>query len=445
MQGLRLIWSSTQSQRDLGLQVPINFVTNPGVSLSAACFAGLTYEDDSSGDCLSNLLAVGFRRFDLDLYWDEHRLVWSFCPVSLSSTATTGVSSDLPSSSSSTIASLASDAVATTTLAAEQIEQANSVLVSSVSGTASPTSLGTTLPVVSVIPSSGNEPLLSIGPFSCTTTINLSTFTSQILDYIIKTQNTIEAHLLYVNINIHAAASASAPTSPAPSPTILPSPSDLIGAIFAANLSAYMYTPSNLMSERNDLNGSWYTVIERYRPIDDYYTTTKTSTGIVQTEDGWPSESYIEFSKSKRLILGWGAVDPQMASYNFSGDSSNIFPQNYVQNERLDVGLTAGALSNNCISDNANSSWSAVSNVSNFDFATMATSNLDPTLNLTTNLTDCGFSTILNFTLLDVTADKNYVPYQNYSYRYVRKNGCFLHQVKARRLMCLLCGFISYV
>lgn len=178
------------------------------------------------------------------------------------------------------------------------------------------------------------------------------------------------------------------------------------------------------MSDRKDLNGSWYTVIERYRPIADYYTTTKTSTGIVQTEDGWPSESYIEFSKSKRLLLGWGAVDPQMAAYNFSGDSSNIFPQNYIQDDYMNISLTAGTLSNNCISENTNSSWSTVSNVSGFDFATAATSSLDPTLNLTTNLTDCGFSSILNVTLLDVTADQNYVPYQNYSYRYVRRSLC---------------------
>lgn len=60
-----------QSQRDLGLRVPINFITVPGVSLTAACFSTLRFEDDNSGDCLSNLLAVGFRRLEIDLYWDQ--------------------------------------------------------------------------------------------------------------------------------------------------------------------------------------------------------------------------------------------------------------------------------------------------------------------------------------------------------------------------------------
>jgi hypothetical protein len=53
------------------LRVPINFVTTPGVSLTAACFPHLRYKDDELGDCLSNLLAVAFRRFEIDLYWGK--------------------------------------------------------------------------------------------------------------------------------------------------------------------------------------------------------------------------------------------------------------------------------------------------------------------------------------------------------------------------------------
>ena len=67
---LLAITNVMQSQRDLGLRVPINFVTVPGVSFSAACFPTLDFEDHNSGDCLSNLLALGFRRFEIDLYWD---------------------------------------------------------------------------------------------------------------------------------------------------------------------------------------------------------------------------------------------------------------------------------------------------------------------------------------------------------------------------------------
>jgi len=54
-------------------KVPINFVTVPGVSFSAACFPAMRFEDHNSGECLSNLLAVGFRRFEIDLYWGRYR------------------------------------------------------------------------------------------------------------------------------------------------------------------------------------------------------------------------------------------------------------------------------------------------------------------------------------------------------------------------------------
>lgn len=55
------------SQRDLSLSIPINFMTIPGVSLSAACFGDRVIGEGELARCFSNLLAVGFRRFELDL------------------------------------------------------------------------------------------------------------------------------------------------------------------------------------------------------------------------------------------------------------------------------------------------------------------------------------------------------------------------------------------
>ena len=55
------------SQRDLSLLIPINFMTVPGVSLSAACFGNRVIAEGGLARCLSNLLAIGFRRFELDL------------------------------------------------------------------------------------------------------------------------------------------------------------------------------------------------------------------------------------------------------------------------------------------------------------------------------------------------------------------------------------------
>jgi hypothetical protein len=252
---------------------------------------------------LSDLLAVGFRRLEIDLYWDQGRRVWSFCPVAIPSTIKIAApeATETPSFSSSTVQALTSAAIATPTahaavsarqLSVGSVSESSTALSASQSPDLSsnpiqtsspfanlnssstlPSSLGADSPPISIIPDSDNNPLVSIGPYICTTTINLSTFTSQLLSYIQDTQNTLQAHLMYVIINIHAAASDSAPSSPAPSPTILPQPSNLLGSLFAANVSSYLYTPTNLRTDRANLNGTWYTVDSLYRPVDGYYVT----------------------------------------------------------------------------------------------------------------------------------------------------------------------------
>ncbi|KIN08239.1 hypothetical protein OIDMADRAFT_152418 [Oidiodendron maius Zn] len=343
------------SQRDVGLQVPINFVTTPGISFTAACFAHLRYEDDDSGDCLSNLLAVGIRRFEIDLFWDQGRQVWSFCPVA--------IPTSIP---------IAARALTAITLNGN--------------GTHSPMASGATL--ISPMP------------------------------------NTVGANLLYVTINVHAAADTSFPLLPAPMPSAFPQPPNLLSTLFSDSLSAYIYTPSELASNRMDINGSWYTVPEEFRPIQAFYSTQLDENDIASTEDGWPTEGYIEFTQSKRLLLGFGTVDPQMSRYNITGDHNTIFPTGYIQNGQRDINATSsGQLTQGCYflnnTDNlskTNSSWAIGSNIAGFDYPTSPSSDLTPFLNLTSNLTTCGISSFLNATLLNYTANENFMPYESYSY-----------------------------
>ncbi|KAH7391519.1 hypothetical protein BKA64DRAFT_677830 [Cadophora sp. MPI-SDFR-AT-0126] len=433
------------SQRDLGLRVPINFVTDPGVSLRAACFSGNRYEDDSAGKCVSNLLATGFRRFELDLYWDEGRSVWSFCPVSIPSSiqnvdplstvtlfpGSTSASNFSQSISPATVSNF-SQSTSPATLSVQSSSSTSLNLVERQGNTAAPTltnsaptsstesSLGELLPSVSAIPDTPNSPLVAIGPYVCTTSINLSTFTSLLLDYIQKTENTLGAHLIYLSLNLHAAASEQDPNAPAPQPSSLPLGSDHLGFQFAGNLTDYIYTESELLSDRLNLNESWYNIQnELYRPVDGYYKTTRTPNGILTSEDGWPSEAYIEFANSKRLLIGWGNVDPQMAGYNFTGDAGTIFTDGFIQDLQTDVRATDdGVVTNGCFISNStdavsqvNSSWAAQSDLSSFEYPTAASADLTPLLNLTTHLTNCGISPLLNNTLLSVTANQNSTPY----------------------------------
>jgi hypothetical protein len=289
---------------------------------------------------------------------------------------------------------------------------------------ASGTTLGQSLPSISTVPNTPNEPLITIGPYSCTATINLSTFLSQLLDYIQVTENTIGATLLYVTINIHAAADSVSPLSPAPMPSALPQEANLLGALFAENLSTYLYTPSELASNRADINGSWYTVPAEFRPVEAFYTTEVDENGISSTDDGWPTEGYIEFTQSKRLLVGFGTVDPQMSGYNFSGDHLVIFPSGYIQSNQRDINATSsGQLIQGCYFNKStvdlsqvNSSWATGSSVPSFNYPIAPSSDISPFLDLTSNLTKCGISPFLNATLLNFTANDNFMPYENYSY-----------------------------
>lgn len=158
--------------------------------------------------------------------------------------------------------------------------------------------------------------------------------------------------------------------------------------------------------------------------MEDYYTTSKDSYGIVSSQDGWPSEAFIELTHSKRLLIQWGSVDPQMAFYNFSGDDGIFFDSEFLENGKMVSANASGNITQGCLLlsnskndlSSANSSFASASSVSGFDYAAATTSNLTSTLNLTTNLVNCGIAPLLNTTLLNVTADINPIPYQNYSY-----------------------------
>lgn len=331
---------------------------------------------------------MGFRRFEIDLYWDENRRVWSFCPVEVPdvvvlpktlSTETIETSSAQESSNSQTESTIirGSSGISSSEINPRQLSTEESP---SQTETLIPTgtSLGITVPSTSSLPETPDVPTVSVGPFICTPTINLSTFTSQLLDYITKTENTLGARVLYIFFNIHASSKRSLPNQPASRPLVLPGENDLIGSLFSGNLSRYIYTPSQLFAERANLNQSWYSVDYDLRPIDGYFSTTINDDDTLSTEDGWPSEAYIEFSKSERLLLGWGTVDPQMEGYNFSGDAATMFENDYIASLQTEVVVNgAGQVTNGCLVRNgavelsqANSSWAFASTVANFLYPT---------------------------------------------------------------------------
>lgn len=420
------------SQRDLSFPAPINFVTAPGVSISAACFGHLSYEDGEFRRCFSNLLAVGFRRFEVDIYWDQSRSTWSFCPVAFPSSVPNVISSATSTTLTASPSSRTSSAVITSAvLSGAQLAVStatNSTNATMTVGKNSSSTITSTEATAVTLPSSSNQTVISIGPYSCTTSINLPSLAGPLLDYIVKTENTLQANLLFFVINFHAAASASSPLSPAAAPTNLPNLSSLVGNILWSNLSAFTYSPDDLRADRANLNNSFFKVSERYRPTLEYYNVSSDVNGIFSTVDGWPSESFIELgnSKGKRLLLEIGNVDPQMASYNFTAEQGVLFSRGYIQEAQNHVAANSeGSVTAGCYFDpaihssdvsNTNSSWATNALVSGFSYPTSPSADLTPVVNLVTNLTDCGISPILNVTLLNATADQNFIPYHSFAY-----------------------------
>lgn len=219
---------------------------------------------------------------------------------------------------------------------------------------------------------------------------------------------------------MHAAAAASDPAGSAPQPddVDLPQESSLLSSIIERNASAYLYTPSNLLSQRASLNSSqsWFTVFAGSRPNAAYFET-ETSGSTTSTPDGWPGEGYVELEFAKRLLVGLGEIDPQMANYNVSGDEATIFLPRYLQSNANATTSSSGSFVTGCFFDSeitnladVNSSW-AVSSIGSGDVVDAA--QLPLYLETARNLTSCGISPLLNITL-GSSANQNYEPYLDF-------------------------------
>ncbi|KAL2008762.1 hypothetical protein VTN00DRAFT_6956 [Thermoascus crustaceus] len=433
---LGALWRVVElSERDVSAQIPINFVTHPSVSLSAACFGNGIYEDQAATKCIANLLTVGYRRLIVDLYWSPERQQWTFCPVAVplnvvgaSTQETTPVSSASPAVLS---AGEISDVITTAEGSAQSSTTGPSpTSTSEISGEKERRQAGgptTTSPdaVQGAVMASGpsRSPVYKLGPYSCTQSLDVVTMINILVEYFQETEDTVRAHIIYLDLNLHAAASAETPDQPAPSLSgaQLPPESMLIGSLMDASLSTYIYSPPQLLRDRSNLNHSWYSVLEKDMPIAEYFITEEDSNGYYSTPDGWPCENYVQEVKAKRLLLGWGSVDPQIEGYNFTSDSDVIFPQHYLRSNidikaDPDESLQSGCLFKPGVTDVAgvNSSWAVSSGIPVPTGANL-TDSLMRLSSLVRNLTACGISPTLNDTLFGKTADSDVGLYRNVS------------------------------
>lgn len=437
--------------------------------MTAACFSNHQYEDIAAARCISNLLATGFGRLAVDLYWDYNRRVWSFCPVQipaalpssailttsisvpsvslatgsnyvtginataaggvngvtrshLTSTSTAQMSKEamvkarqFVSSSSSYISSLTSATRASNTIVTSSM-QANLSSATTTSGFVA---------VPTAAPGLGNEVLITLGPYTCSTSFTLSSFISLLSDYALKTDDTLDAVINYITFNVHAAASASNPTAPAPAPpnNALPTANETIGSLAYAGLASYLYTYADLRAQRQDVNSTWLKPSIFPGPSTGYYTFQSTSQGLVSVPDGWPTAYFLLYN-ARRLLIELGTIDAQMANYSTTATDSYIFPSNYLLNPAnvtlsQNGTVTTGCLylANNTNPNTINASWAIATADSSLSASLSAAAPFyNQSLPSITNLTACGISFLLNETYSNTTADISIAPYRDLAY-----------------------------
>ncbi|KAJ5618407.1 hypothetical protein N7528_007050 [Penicillium herquei] len=391
------------SERDVAAQIPINFITNPAVSLSSACFGAGLYDRKDAAECISNLLSVGYRRIIADIYWSVERRVWTFCPVEVPVRADVTVSaytSTITSSSmTSTVTAIDTDtATATTTTDAADA-------------------------MVTGYQDAHGDMVYEIGPYRCTQSLDVHSLVEVLVGYFQDTSSDLEVYTNWLVLNLHVAGSDSTPTKPASAVTgadLPTSQTERPGSFFGVELRDYIYTPSELAKDRSNLNESWYEVDEDTMPIVEYYTIHKDDQGQQSTPDGWPSAKYIQFHNSDRILVEYGTVDPQLADYDLTQDEGNIFSPNYMTDSVKISVSDNGTLTSGCLYEpgatavsQANSSWATTRIPVSDEQSTNDT--MGQMTVVISDMLACGMSPMLNDTLFDQSANANIDHYRNVS------------------------------
>ena len=241
-------------------------------------------------------------------------------------------------------------------------------------------------------------------------------------EYMRNSSNTLAAIMTYIEFKMHVAAPFASPGSPALALNSSTAPNDdeFLKNILAANLSSVLYTPTMLRSDRADLNASWLHASPNLRTDDTYFSLASNSSGTLTTDNGWPSESYVEFNRRFRLMAGFRSIDPQLAEYDSAADEDAIFPAASLENSRDVTFSDTGALQQGCYFANGTTDIAQVNN--SWAFTTdvklpqpFPAGNGTPIASIS-NLANCGISPMLNATLSNTTADVDFKAYQSFTY-----------------------------
>lgn len=257
--------------------------------------------------------------------------------------------------------------------------------------------------------------LLELGSYKCSLDLTLNSILSLYNSYFQNTSDTVSVRLTYLDINLHAAAPFTSPSDAALASTgaHLPQSDELIGAQLEAAFPKGLYTPQMLQDDRFDLYRSWFRNSFSLNTETNYFLTENGLDKEIQTHDGWPGESWVLLTDNRRLLAGWGQIDPQMEGYDFLGDSDRVFPNGYINANsstiiNADSGVESACFYKPDVFSIArdNSSWA---------IAVVNQSTSNSLSDIISNATRCGMSSMLNMTLTGSALLDNLEPYREFA------------------------------
>jgi hypothetical protein len=252
---------------------------------------------------------MGYRRFNLDLYWDNTTSTFQLCPVQITFNATS------PNATASTL---------TTTLIAA------ATIVGPTTTTTRATTLTATITVAPTASLSAPGAFLPIslpGNYTCAPGADFQAILNTIRAMCQSTDNNLrEAALTILVLNLLSLPPATTNTSLI---DLSNSTRESLSAQINATLGDWIYTAADLAFERSNINTTF--LADKANPIVDisayYNVTVDPETGFASTNDGWPTTRHLFETDGRRVLVGFGTVNTVPSrEYNIDQDSSIIFP-----------------------------------------------------------------------------------------------------------------------
>ena len=343
---------------------------------------------------ISDLFDMGYRRFELDLWWNNATTSFQLCPEQIVVNASTNVSLVLATTLTE---------VATTTLLSST-GTFQTILTST-------TTASTTSAIATPDP---NIPIPLPNGYSCAPGANLDTLFNALKSILSRTDNQLrQAGLIFLNLNLNALPSLS--TRNDTTDLSISSDSSISDQI-NKTLSDWLYTPASLARERQNINATFLS--DTANPIIDipafYDVIINNETNIASTPNGWPTTRHLFETSGRRLLIGFGSINLPSSFYDVTQDTSFVFPPGTFGGQSQLI--PANSITNryhSCLGpdgvvfgSSGEVDFNSTTTTSNNSFAISQSTTLNNPLSYDSlqSIVSCGLSPIVNTPLRDVNS-----------------------------------------